>query len=256
MDFVCARVCADRLHQRRQQRRLSKRYMYKSSARASRVVRGKWRSIGGTFAVVERSRIRCAITVWCIAGRAFDIRHSTPISVAAWQGARLCVTTAVRAIRATCVNPLSRSPPVFPSSLLFPGLPKWWLRITRVMCGRRISARTAIISGRREERERRYAKPTAWATRRVSTARRRWKAGFSNGRTTWKVINGDGSSCQTASCRTTGSFLRVLRTVCRRPERYSLLMTRLYLCRVLPRRSARTIDLDTVASRSHATDSG
>lgn len=43
---------------------------------------------------------------------------------------------------------------------------------TRVMC-RQISARIVIVSGRREERERYHARPTAWATQRASTARRR-----------------------------------------------------------------------------------
>lgn len=85
--------------------------------------------------------------------------------------------------------------------------------ITRVMCRQISAAGIVIVSGKHVKRERYcYAKLTAtWATRKASTAVRKWKAGFSNGRITSKVINADGSCCQMASCRITGSFLRVIR---------------------------------------------
>jgi len=106
------------------------------------------------------------------------------------------------------------------------------------MC-RQISARIIIVSGRRDERERYYARPTAWATQRANTARRRWKAGSSNGRTTWKVISGDGSSCQTAFCHITGSFLRVIGSTASR-DAPSTCVTRPYV-RLACRRNARAI---------------
>lgn len=174
-----------------------------------------------------------------------------PRVTARWRGRRGDVTD--RPPPLSPLLPLRLSPPSTRN------YPKWWRGTTRVMC-RQISVRIAFVSGRCEVRERDYARPTAaWATRRASTAGRRWKAGFSNGRTTWKVTNGDGSSCQTASCRTTGSFLRVVRPADVADERRTPARPRanprdLRLGGTFQRRD-RSLDLVVVAPRSRGTRS-